>query len=967
MPRPVVIVDPLMKPLRNPTILLPEEQVVTTREGCVPVWSGGFRGEEPDAAGRGIAQVRLPREVLDTIHLRPIVKTRAAPRLLIHLEPEWMNQMKPALRGHAGAADVPGVVRDLRLEEHHMEQRRGAIGWRSWCGWCGVSSHGGYSRRMLTIVLGDGFLSCACSISLVMAAAPRGPVAAASAQRGTDAAIVLTEGAAADPAWRSVADWLSKDQGAEIIEWKAGATDAVVAKLAATAPRFTTFIATPAEAGRVRVREIHQLTRRLDADPWCDTRWGIITGRTAGDAMRQAQFKGPLAVNRGFGGTGIPLENFAEGVWFNEGVAGQCTTKARDGTVSTTVGATDTTEALVDAFNTVHPDFVMTSGHATERDWQIGYSFPAGALVPRDGGVVGVDRARGVHAIQSPNPKVFLAAGNCLMGHVDGPDALALAWMGESAGVRQFVGYTVKTWSGQGGWGTKDWFFSDPGRYSLNEAFWLNNQSILADLEAAGVGLSRAEVPGFDDDSPNQALASVARSMREASSDVSRDSVMARAGRLWDRDGVAFYGRPDVDARLARTGRVWDSEVDDRGAVIRATVFAPSAVTFSTPPALFLPRRIEKFTVLDHAGLPNAIIADDFVIFRGLTELKEGERRTIVLRDDSASERPRRSAPAWPDLLALASKFSAAYRGELVKALSVAEDNQGEIAEFLNGALALGASDPLALDAAAYLVAYMPERDLTTLRAEYLREHLDYALRTRRESRWSKDVPVEVWLDAVLPYANVNERRDAWRRDYYERYFQLTQAADSLAGVVEGLNKQLFTSEGVTYHATKRPKSNQSPFESRDAGYASCTGLSVMLANALRTGGIPARLAGTPLWLEKTGNHTWVEVWDGAQWRPVEAFSQAAFEKPWWAAQTAGLSRANLADPLHRIYAARWKRGTTPFVQAWDIDDRSVAGEDVTSLYGGYWPEPDAGAASGGASGAAGGTAGGAQCPAPTP
>jgi transglutaminase-like putative cysteine protease len=32
--------------------------------------------------------------------------------------------------------------------------------------------------------------------------------------------------------------------------------------------------------------------------------------------------------------------------------------------------------------------------------------------------------------------------------------------------------------------------------------------------------------------------------------------------------------------------------------------------------------------------------------------------------------------------------------------------------------------------------------------------------------------------------------------------------------------------------------------------------------DACRSVGIPARVAGTPMWTNMRGNHTWVEVWD---------------------------------------------------------------------------------------------------------
>jgi hypothetical protein len=44
-------------------------------------------------------------------------------------------------------------------------------------------------------------------------------------------------------------------------------------------------------------------------------------------------------------------------------------------------------------------------------------------------------------------------------------------------------------------------------------------------------------------------------------------------------------------------------------------------------------------------------------------------------------------------------------------------------------------------------------------------------------------------------------------------------------------------------------------------GAASCTGMSTLLVDALRSQGIPARAAGTPRWNNPAGgNHVWVEV-----------------------------------------------------------------------------------------------------------
>ena len=58
-------------------------------------------------------------------------------------------------------------------------------------------------------------------------------------------------------------------------------------------------------------------------------------------------------------------------------------------------------------------------------------------------------------------------------------------------------------------------------------------------------------------------------------------------------------------------------------------------------------------------------------------------------------------------------------------------------------------------------------------------------------------------------------------------------------------------------------------------GYASCTGVSIFFIDALRSVGIPARIAGTPAWnsVYTNGNHNWLEVWTGETdgWQFIEA------------------------------------------------------------------------------------------------
>ena len=140
----------------------------------------------------------------------------------------------------------------------------------------------------------------------------------------------------------------------------------------------------------------------------------------------------------------------------------------------------------------------------------------------------------------------------------------------------------------------------------------------------------------------------------------------------------------------------------------------------------------------------------------------------------------------------------------------------------------------------------------------------------------------------------------------------------------------------VVFDANKRLKNDQSPYQTFEQECASCTGLSIMLANACRASGIPARLAGIPLWLDNDGNHTWVEVWDDGAWHWVEAYAPAPYGQAWWVEKVGGIARDDLADPRNRIWAARWRKGSQDevFPLPWiEPGDPTIPGEDRTADY----------------------------------
>lgn len=230
----------------------------------------------------------------------------------------------------------------------------------------------------------------------------------------------------------------------------------------------------------------------------------------------------------------------------------------------------------------------------------------------------------------------------------------------------------------------------------------------------------------------------------------------------------------------------------------------------------------------------------------------------------------------------------------------------------------------------AFLLEHMPDRDLRGLTAELLLENVEFAYRARNELPWGKDVPEELFLNDVLPYANVDETREPWRKEFFERCVPLVKDCKTPAEAAQRLNVDLFRELKLGY-STQRRAANQSPRESILLGKASCTGLSIVLVDACRAVGVPARLVGTPMWSDNRGNHTWVEVWD-RRWHFTGACEADphGLDRGWFVGAAA---QAKKDVPQHAVYAASYKKTGLHFPLVWAPNNRDVPAENVTDRY----------------------------------
>lgn len=436
------------------------------------------------------------------------------------------------------------------------------------------------------------------------------------APRTASYSIVVSEATGTHPDWKKVVSTLiRKYPGAEVITFDQNVSEALPA-LRERHPRYTCFVATPAEAGRQFVADVHRLTRRFDDDPYADTLWGILTGYDAVNAFRIAEHAGPLTVRNVSSGTEVALEMCSQGVWYDELVQHKTVRRTADGEIKQSRGPADTTRALAETLTNDAADLFVTSGHATERDWQIGFRYRNGQFRSKDGQMFGVTTTGERFGIRSKNPKVYLPIGNCLMGHIDGPDAMALAWMND-VGVHQMIGYTVLTWYGYSGWGVLDYFVEQPGRYTLTEAFHANQHALIHRLDTYYHGLVSREVTPGDRSMP-------ASPPNEAGKSLGLTAFDSR-GLLWDRDTVAFYGDPAWQARMATADKAWDQKLTVNGDVYTLTItprrglksFHPvntnGAQRGWRPIVELLDHRIRHVTIIEGDDL-NPVVTDDFIL-----------------------------------------------------------------------------------------------------------------------------------------------------------------------------------------------------------------------------------------------------------------------------------------------------------------------------------------------------------------
>lgn len=221
----------------------------------------------------------------------------------------------------------------------------------------------------------------------------------------------------------------------------------------------------------------------------------------------------------------------------------------------------------------------------------------------------------------------------------------------------------------------------------------------------------------------------------------------------------------------------------------------------------------------------------------------------------------------------------------------------------------------------------------------YQDRNAEFAMKARDELSVTAKVSEELFLHAVLPYQHFDEPLDDWRPSFFQRLMshKSIRLASTLKELAEAVIPLAFTGLGntVAFKSNFTPQAMAPISETLHFGHASCTGMSILVANALRSVGVPARIAGIAEWNRpEGGNHNWVEVWTGDGWHFIDAVptTQVDWDKAWFAE---GPVQNSLSHGIHAVATPVWDKSDadTNYTVTWRSSDVLLPATDRTAFY----------------------------------
>lgn len=455
-----------------------------------------------------------------------------------------------------------------------------------------------------------------------------------------------------DREWMKVVKTLQQKHQAAVLEYNIKPEE-LLEKFRALHPRYVAIVEKPENIGRDYIIRLNKLCRQVDSDIYADFLWGIITGYNAGAAMQMVeQSRQPFIIRSAVStitelGTGKWFDRYA---WIDDHVKGLYGEKksAQSDTVRKIIPPEQVLHQFYNLYAAYQPNLLVTASHASEKNLEMPYSL--GNIRARKGSLYADYRDSTKNLIESGKRKVYFAVGNCLIGNVNNTrESMAIAWM-NSGNAAAMIGYVVTTWHGRNGWGGLKYWLTTPGRYTLAEAIYLNQQDMLYQMNSWDPGLLAIDYPyGIKGGFAGQ-YKECADSIRKITgiAQPSKDQI----GFVHDRDVLACYGDPKWDVRLQSLPEEQDFKVTSRmkGNKCIVTIrtkrnFSPERMAgnhfkeehvLDLPFSYFFPKRL-KNPSLAPGQQWKAAIDENFILIYS-PGFQPGQKYQVILQTDQREE-----------------------------------------------------------------------------------------------------------------------------------------------------------------------------------------------------------------------------------------------------------------------------------------------------------------------------------------
>ncbi len=468
-----------------------------------------------------------------------------------------------------------------------------------------------------------------------------GLLKAEAAKKG-DYVVLASERVHRDVAWMKVVETLAKRHQAEIVYFNEKLSEAKE-DLQRLSPRYVAVVEKPEALNREVVMEGHRLSRQIDDDIYADYLWGIVTGYTAEDALEMlGRSAKPFVIKTALNTTGEMSDGkyFSRFAFMNDGAQGPGWWGEKTDAMSKVQNyKTNKWEILnkwVEKYKEIDPDLLITSSHATEENLEMPFSV---GNLKAQGGRLYADFIVPEFLEGTTHPRVYYAAGNCLIGNIDNnPESMAVAWL-SGMDATSMVGYVVPTWYGRNGWGGLKYWAANAGRLTLAQAVYLNQQDMLHTEYLWNPAILSINYPFMD--LPLGEENEFERRFIEATG---QKPTKDQHGFVHDRDVVVFYGDPAWEVKLASIqplGYQVDFKVKGRKCIITITTYASfdgglmkggklkQEHVADIPFAYYFPKRLENPKL--SAGQDwECALAEDFILVYNC-DFERNNSYTIIL------------------------------------------------------------------------------------------------------------------------------------------------------------------------------------------------------------------------------------------------------------------------------------------------------------------------------------------------